>query len=69
MITQIATEEDPSQKVSWRVINDGSWGIVDIQVQGVWFAIQQREQFQALLDRNNGDIDALISQLSDGSVG
>ena len=69
VITQIATEEDPSQKVSWRVINDGSWGIVDIQVQGVWFAIQQREQFQALLDRNNGDIDALISQLSDGSVG
>lgn len=69
VITKVATEEDPTQKVSWRVINDGSWGIVDIQVQDVWFAIQQREQFQAVLDRNNGDIDVLILQLSEGSLG
>ena len=69
VVTKVATAEDPNQKISWRVIETGAWGIVDIQVQDVWFAIQQREQFQAVLDRNNGDIDALIAQLNEGAVG
>ena len=69
VVTKVATDEDPSQKISWRVIEDGDWGIVDIQVQDVWFAIQQREQFQAVLDQNNGDIDALIAQLNEGALG
>lgn len=67
--TKVATPEDPNQKVNWRVIDDGGWGIVDIQVQDIWFALQQREQFQAVLDQNNGDIDALIAKLSGGSLG
>jgi ABC-type transporter MlaC component len=29
----------------------------------VWFAIEQRAQFEAILDQNNGDIDDLIAQL------
>ncbi|WP_300395161.1 ABC transporter substrate-binding protein [Henriciella sp.] len=66
--TKVATEDNPNESVSWRVIDEGGWGIVDIQVQDVWFAIQQREQFQAVLDQNNGDIDALIEKLSAGSL-
>lgn len=67
--TKIATPDNPNQTVDWRVIDDGGWGIVDVQVQDVWFAIQQREQFQAVLDQNNGDIDVLIEKLSAGSLG
>ncbi|MEE2878674.1 MAG: ABC transporter substrate-binding protein [Pseudomonadota bacterium] len=69
VVTSVKTDGEPDQKVSWRVINDGEWGIVDIQVQDVWFAIQQREQFQAVLDKNNGNIDALIAELQGGSLG
>ena len=43
---------------------NGSWHIVDIQAQDIWFAIEQRAQFGAILDRNNGDIDALINEIS-----
>ncbi|WP_084419432.1 MlaC/ttg2D family ABC transporter substrate-binding protein [Henriciella litoralis] len=57
--TQVTTDDD-RQTVSWRLI-DG--GIVDIQVQDVWFAIEQRAQFDALLDQNGGDIDALIADI------
>ena len=67
--TKVATPENPNQSVNWRVIDDGGWGIVDIQVQDVWFALQQREQFAAVLDQNNGDIDVLIEKLSAGSLG
>ena len=57
--TQVTTSDD-RQTVSWRLI-DG--GIVDIQVQDVWFAIEQRAQFDALLDQNGDDIDALIADI------
>lgn len=61
--TQVTPEGEMPQTISWRVIQDGSWKVVDIQVQDVWFAIEQRAQFEAILDQNNGDIDDLIAQL------
>ncbi|WP_084398169.1 MlaC/ttg2D family ABC transporter substrate-binding protein [Henriciella aquimarina] len=64
VMTNVKTAEDPMQKLNWRVIKaDGEWGIVDIQAQDVWFAIEQRAQFDAILDKNNGDIEALITEL------
>ncbi|MEM5516222.1 ABC transporter substrate-binding protein [Henriciella sp. AS95] len=61
--TQVTPEGEMPQTISWRVIEDGDWSVVDIQVQDVWFAIEQRAQFEAILDSNNGDIDGLISEL------
>lgn len=65
VVTQVSTSgEDRPTEMSWRVVENGSWHIVDIQAQDIWFAIEQRAQFQAILDRNNGDIDALIAEIS-----
>lgn len=65
VVTSVTTSDsDRPQEMSWRVVADGSWHIVDIQAQDVWFAIEQRAQFDAILDRNNGDIDALIAEIS-----
>ena len=57
--------------VNWRVIkNDaGQWKAVDVQVQGVWLAITQRQDFGATLDNNNGNIAVLISQLRSQGAG
>lgn len=50
--------------VAFRVISDtGQPLVVDIQVEGIWLAIDQREQFTALLQRSNGNIQALIDHL------
>ena len=65
VVTQVRTAgNDLPQEMSWRVMANGSWHIVDIQAQDIWFAIEQRAQFGAILDRNNGDIDALINEIS-----
>lgn len=65
VVTQVSTSgEDRPTEMSWRVVENGSWHIVDIQAQDIWFAIEQRAQFQAILDRNNGDIDALIAEIT-----
>lgn len=65
VVTQVRTaDSDRPQEMSWRVMQNGSWQIVDIQAQDIWFAIEQRAQFGAILDRNNGDIDALINEIS-----
>jgi len=65
VVTQVRTAgNELPQEMSWRVVENGSWHIVDIQAQDIWFAIEQRAQFGAILDRNNGDIDALINEIS-----
>jgi ABC-type transporter MlaC component len=37
--------------------------LVDVAVAGVWLSLAQRDQIQAVLARNNGDIKALIAHL------
>lgn len=64
IVTTIVTTGDDRQTVSWRLFDSGSWKIVDIEVQNVWFAIEQRAQFDAILDKNGGDLDALIAEIS-----
>lgn len=64
IVQTIVSNDDDRQTVSWRVMENGGWKVVDIEVQNVWFAIEQRAQFDAILDKNGGDIDALISQIS-----
>lgn len=62
--TIVTTKDDERNTVSWRVIDTGTWKIVDIEVKDVWFAIEQRAQFDAILDKNGGDLDALIAEIS-----
>jgi len=54
--------------VNWRVIrgSDGRYRAVDVQVQGVWLAITEQQDFVSTLDNHRGDIDLLIAQLKTG---
>jgi phospholipid transport system substrate-binding protein len=57
-------EEDVA--VEW-LVNDrnGPLQLVDIVAEGVSLAIAQREEFAAMVDRRNGDIDEFIDDLED----
>lgn len=54
--------------VQWRLLRSGEiWKVVDVSlvVEGnqIWLAQQQQQDFLAALDRNNGDIRALMGDL------
>ncbi|HJW40654.1 MAG TPA: ABC transporter substrate-binding protein [Rhizomicrobium sp.] len=51
-------------EVDFRVLNDnGHYVVIDFSVQGVWLAIEERDQFSSFLGQNNGSIPTLISHL------
>jgi phospholipid transport system substrate-binding protein len=52
-------------KVLWRALKgeDARWRAVDVQVQGVWLAVTQQQDFVSTLDNARGDIHVLIAQL------
>lgn len=61
--TQVRKGSD-SVKLRWRVIRrGGSWGVVDLEFAGVWLAIEQRAQVDAILDRPGATIDEVIARL------
>jgi phospholipid transport system substrate-binding protein len=50
--------------VNWRLLErDGKYQIVDIQVIGVWMALEQRAQFNSIMTRHGGDVRSLINHL------
>jgi len=55
--------------VQWRLLRgaDGAFRVVDVAVQFddnvVWLAIQQQAEFLAFLDKNKGDVRALITDV------
>jgi phospholipid transport system substrate-binding protein len=41
----------------WRVLHrDGAWRLIDVEVHGLWLAIEQRAQIMALLDKQDTQI-------------
>lgn len=53
-------------EINWRVRNKGSiFVIIDIQVVGVWMALEQREQFTSILSQNKGDLTILNEYLEE----
>ena len=50
--------------VLWRVLAEGGgWKVVDVQVQGVWLAITEQQDFVSTIDNSGGNIQVLIDQL------
>ncbi|MEM1086807.1 MAG: ABC transporter substrate-binding protein [Pseudomonadota bacterium] len=50
--------------LKWRVIQRaGEWSVVDLELHGIWLAIEQRAQIDALLSRPGASIDDAIAQL------
>lgn len=63
IVTTQVRNESNSLKMRWRVIErGGKWSVVDLEVAGIWLAIEQRAQVAAILDRPGSDIDDLIAQ-------
>ena len=65
--TKVSGVDDKEHMVSWRVNDNNGWKVTDIEAMGLWFAIEQRAQFQAMLDKNGGDVSALIQEIGAAS--
>ena len=44
---------------------NGGYKIVDVQVEGIWLSVEQRDQFASVLSQNQGDIASLTASLKD----
>lgn len=67
--TVIKRRDGKDMDVRWRVQGkDGNYQVVDValNLDGnlIWLAIEQRAQFIALLDQNNGSADVLINRIN-----
>ncbi|MDH3230364.1 MAG: ABC transporter substrate-binding protein [Alphaproteobacteria bacterium] len=52
-------------RLDWQLLVDSSkYAVVDIRVEGVSMAIAQRDEFTAFLDKNNGNMAALLKELT-----
>ena len=62
--TNMVGQPNMAMEIDFRVRTDGAKPLlVDVAVAGVWLALAQRDQIQAVLAQNNGDIKALIAHL------
>tara|TARA_B100001173_G_scaffold239413_1_gene209186 strand:- start:260 stop:856 length:597 start_codon:yes stop_codon:yes gene_type:complete len=62
----VATEKRPEIKIDWRVYtkNPDKPLIRDLIIEGLSLARTQKEEFNSVIQSNNGDINALFSNLS-----
>ena len=61
----IATEDKPEIKIDWRVVtkNINQPLIIDVIIEGVSLAKVQKEEFNSIIQSNDGDINALFINL------
>ena len=65
--TLLATEEKPEVNIDWRIItkNPDKPLIIDVVIEGVSLAKVQKEEFNSIIQSNNGDINALLTSLKE----
>ena len=68
--TRIPRSDGQAMDVRWRVLRrNGEFQVVDValNIQGsvLWLAIEQRAQFEAVLNRNRGSADVLIAKIEE----
>jgi len=63
----LATEEKPEVKIDWRIVtkNPEKPLIIDVVIEGVSLAKVQKEEFNSIIQSNNGDINALLTSLKE----
>ena len=63
----LATEEKPEVKIDWRIVtkNPDQPLIIDVVIEGVSLAKVQKEEFNSVIQSNNGDINALFTSLKE----
>ena len=63
IVTTELRNDGDSLRVRWRVIErGGNWSVVDLEVAGIWLAIEQRAQVAAILSRPGANIEDVIAQ-------
>jgi phospholipid transport system substrate-binding protein len=67
LITKVSAQGMGGDTLRWRVSGSDPHLIIDIEFEGLWIAIEQRAQFQAILDQNGGNVRVLMSQLESKS--
>ena len=63
----MATEDKPKVKIDWRIVtkNPDKPLIIDVVIEGVSLAKVQKEEFNSIIQSNNGDINALLTSLKE----
>lgn len=62
--TRVTPTGKEAMTVRWRVMKRGAeWRVVDVEVLGLWLAIEQRAQIAAILDRPRATIEDAIAAL------
>ena len=61
----IATEDKPEVKIDWRVVTKDPYNplIIDVIIEGVSLAKVQKEEFNSIIQSNDGNINALFENL------
>ena len=65
--TLVSTEERPEVKIDWRIYtkNPENPKIRDLIIEGLSLVRTQKEEFSSIIQRNDGDINALFSTLKE----
>jgi len=54
----------PATVVTWRLRQKGDkMGVIDVMVEGVSMSVTQRQEYSSVIQRNGGDIEALLSMM------
>ena len=63
----MATQEKPEVKIDWRIVtkNPDKPLIIDVVIEGVSLAKVQKEEFNSIIQSNDGDINALLTSLKE----
>ena len=63
----VGTEDKPEIKIDWRVITKDPDNplIIDLVIEGVSLAKVQKEEFNSIIQSNDGDINALFKNLKE----
>ena len=63
----LATEEKPEVNIDWRIVtkNPDKPLIIDVVIEGVSLAKVQKEEFNSIIQSNNGDFNALLTSLKE----
>ena len=63
IFTTQVRREGADMRIRWRVIERrGEWSVVDLEVAGIWLAIEQRAQVASILGRPGASIEDVIAQ-------
>lgn len=63
--TVLNRNAEPAVEIDWRLSQgaDGQYRVIDLVVEGVSMSVTQRNEYLALIQRNGGNVDALIAAL------